>query len=324
LDWIDGYAGKRVLVTGGLGFLGLNLVAGLLRSGARVAITNRSSTPRSLAWLAGIARRTPVDLVLGDSPPARDQLDGLAVIFNLAGKSGAVQSLVEAHADMQANIEFHLGLLETARRCATPPRVVFTSSRLVYGDTGPVSVSETHPPQPTSLYGLHKLTVEHYHRLYHIHYGVPYSVVRLTNPYGPFQAPGRRGYGIINEFIMSAMRGGEIAIYGDGSQLRDYPYVEDIVDAILTAGLSERAVGQTMNVGLGRSVRIADFAEMIVEIAGAGRIVKVPWPELDRKVETGDSLCSIELARSVLGWEPRFDWRSGIARSVEAYRALLS
>ena len=122
---------------------------------------------------------------------------------------------------------------------------------------------------------------------------------------------------------MSAMRGGDITIYGDGSQLRDYPFVEDVVDAILAAGSSERAVGQTMNVGLGRSVRLADFAEMIVEIAGTGRIVKTPWPDLDRKVETGDSLCSIELARSLLKWEPRFDWRSGIARSIEAYRALL-
>jgi nucleoside-diphosphate-sugar epimerase len=320
----SGYAGKRVLVTGGLGFLGLNLVAGLLRAGARVAITNRSSTPRSLAWLAGITRGTPVELVLADSPPSSDQLDGLAVVFNLAGRSGAVQSLVEARADMQANIEFHLKLLETVRRCTPPPRVVFTSSRLVYGDTGSVPVLETHPPQPTSLYGLHKLTVEHYHRLYHIHYGVPYSVVRLTNPYGPFQAPERRGYGIINEFIMSAIRDEAITIYGDGSQLRDYPFAEDVVDAILAAGLSERAVGQTMNVGLGRSVRLADFAELIVEIAGAGRIVKTPWPELDRKVETGDSLCSIELARHLLGWAPRFDWRSGIARSVEAYRTLLS
>lgn len=234
-----------------------------------------------------------------------------------------MQSLVEAHADMQANIEFHLGLLETARRCAAPPRVVFTSSRLVYGDTGTVPVLETHPPQPSSLYGLHKLTVEHYHRLYHIHYGVPYAVVRLTNPYGPFQAPGKRGYGIINEFIMSATRGEELTLYGDGSQLRDYPFVEDVVDAILAAGLSERAVGRTVNVGLGRSVRLADFAEMIVEIAGAGRIVRIPWPDLDRKVETGDSVCSIELAQSLLDWTPRFDWRSGIARSVEAYRALL-
>ena len=132
--------------------------------------------------------------MLADSPPPRDQLDGLAVIFNLAGKSGAVQSLVEAHADMQANIEFHLGLLETARRCAQPPRIVFTSSRLVYGDTGSVSVSETHPPQPTSLYGLHKLTVEHYHRLYHVHYGVPYSGRPADEPVR--SVPGARAEGV--------------------------------------------------------------------------------------------------------------------------------
>ena len=125
---------------------------------------------------------------------------------------------------------------------------------------------------PTSIYGLHKLSVEHYYRLYHMHYSVPYAIMRLTNPDGPYQLPDRRGYGVANLFIMQALHGDTVTIYGDGHQLRDYVYINDVVEALLCLGISPAALGQIFNVGYGHSISLGDMAERIVRLAGRGQI----------------------------------------------------
>ncbi len=168
--------GSRVLVPGGLGFIGLNLIPLLLEHGARVRILNRSLDPLAVRWLELVAAGRPVEVLQGDITDARmpEWLDGIDLVVNLAGESGAAKSLSDAQADMQVNIAGHLGLLNAVRAQARPPRVVFLSSRLVYGVTGEIAVDEDHPTRPTSLYGLHKLTAEHYHRIFWEHDGLPY------------------------------------------------------------------------------------------------------------------------------------------------------
>ena len=164
-------------------------------------------------------------------------LDGVDLVINLAGESGAVKSLREAHADMQVNIAGHLNLLDALRDRTA--RRAWSSSPAGWSTASPVPSrsDEEHPPRPTSLYGLHKLTVEHYYRIYHQHYGIPYSILRLTNPYGPYQLPHRRHYGIVNRFVMAAIRGEAIPLYGGGPQLRDYIHVRDAAEAVLRAGV---------------------------------------------------------------------------------------
>ncbi len=324
---MDDLWGRRVLITGGLGFLGLNLVGPLLEAGAEVSILNRSLDPLALRWLDRVASGRRLDVVQGDIADPQGMpgwLEGLDVVINLAGESGAVKSLREARTDMEGNIAGHLNLLDCLRGMPDPPRVVFASSRLVYGVTGPAPVGEDHPPRPTSLYGLHKLTVEHYHRLYWEHHGIPYTILRLTNPYGPFQLPRRTEYGIVNRFVMAALRDEPIRLYGGGPQLRDYVHAADVAAALLRAGADERAVGETLNVGYGASVSLREMAERIVAVAGSGRIEDVPWPEGFRKVETGDFLCDTGRIERRLGWTPRIDLETGLRETMDAYRRLLA
>ena len=324
---VDGLRGRRVLVTGGLGFIGLNLVPALLDAGAHVRLLNRSAEPLALSWLDGLAAGRPLEVLQGDIVDSERMprwLDGADVVVNLAGESGAVKSLQETHTDMQVNIAGHLNLLDTLRGMAAPPRSVFLSSRLVYGITGPVLTAETHPPQPTSLYGLHKLTVEHYHRIYRQHYGLPFTILRVTNPYGPYQLPHRRDYGVINRFLMTAVRGGTITLFGGGPQLRDYIHVADLTAAILRASVDPRAEGETLNIGSGVSHGLGAVAERIVDLAGSGRIESVPWPEGYQKVETGDFHCDASRAERLLGWRAAIPLEDGLYDAVRRYRELLA
>ncbi len=315
----------RVMLPGGLGFLGLNLVPLLLDRGARVRILNRSLDPLAVGWLERAAAGRPVELLQGDiaDPRMPEWLEGIDLVINLAGESGAAKSLSEAQADMQVNIAGHLNLLNAARSQARPPRMVFLSSRLVYGVTGDAPVDENHLTRPTSLYGLHKLTVEHYHRIFQEHDGLPFTVLRVTNPYGPYQLPHGRNHGIVNRFVMTALAGGTLRLFGDGGQLRDYIHVADTAEAILRAGTDERAVGETLNLGSGASVSLGDVARRIVAAAGSGRIETVPWPEGDRKVETGDFLCDTRRIETLLGWKAEISLEEGLRRTVEACRGLI-
>ena len=320
-------AGRRVLITGGLGFLGLNLVPPLLAAGTEVHILNRTLHPRALAWLDHLRDGRSVGVVQGDIADPEGMpgwIDGMDLVINLAGESGAMKSLREAHTDMQVNIAGHLNLLDAVRAVGSHPRVVFVSSRLVYGVTGSAPVHEEHPLRPTSLYGLHKLTVEHYYRIYHQHYGIPYTILRLTNPYGLFQLPHRRHYGIVNRFIMAAIGGETIQLYGGGPQLRDYIHVRDAAEAVLRAGAEERAIGETLNVGSGKSVSLGEVARRIVELAGSGRIEDTPWPEGYWKVETGDFLCDTGRIEGLLGWRAGTALDSGLRETLEGYRSVLS
>jgi UDP-glucose 4-epimerase len=327
MQGLQDLAGRRVLVTGGLGFLGLNLVPPLLAAGARVRLLNRSLEPLALSWLERLAAGREVEVIQGDiADPERmpGWLANIDLVLNLAGESGAVKSTQHAETDMQVNIAGHLNLLNALRALAAPPRAVFVSSRLVYGITGAAPVSEEHPPQPTSLYGLHKLTVEHYHRIYRRHYGIPFTVLRVTNPYGPYQLPQRHHYGILNRFVMAALRGETIPLFGGGPQLRDYLHVADVAEAILRAGLHPEADGETLNVGAGVSHRLGEVARLVVAIAGSGRTAEVPWPEGHEKVETGDFLCDVRRCERLLGWQPRIGLEEGLCATVRDYRELLA
>jgi UDP-glucose 4-epimerase len=315
------------VLLGGLGFIGLNLVPELLRAGARVEIVNRSLDPLALRWLDRQVGRAHVSVHQGDIrdiEKLHDLLQAADVVINLAGESGAVKSARDALIDAQVNVGGHLAVLETLRGSRRPVRVVFISSRLVYGVTGSSPVGEAHPTRPTSLYGLHKLTVEHYHRLYWEHFGIPYTVLRLTNPYGAFQVPDRREHGIVNRFILAALRGETITLFGGGRQLRDYVHISDVSAAILRASTDERATGETLNVGAGVSISLCEMAERIVEVTGSGKVEEAPWPAGYERVETGDFLCDTGRIENLLGWKPVVDLETGLRRTVEFYREILA
>ena len=318
--------GETVVVAGGLGFIGLNLTAALLRAGARVRIINRTAKPQARRWLEQVDGGHAVELVegdIGDVALLAPQVADATLVINLAGESGAAKSLREAQRDTEVNVLAQIRLLDTIRETGNHPRLVFVSSRLVYGITGAEAASEAHPTRPTSLYGLHKLTVEHYYRLYWEHHGIPYTALRVTNPYGPYQLPERVQYGIVNRFVMAALAGETLPLFGGGRQLRDYLFVTDLVDAILLGATLDAGIGQTFNVGSGLPTSLREVSQLIVELAGSGRVEVVPWPDSDRKVETGDFVCDTSRIARLLGWQCGVPLREGLARTVEAYRALV-
>jgi UDP-glucose 4-epimerase len=183
-------------------------------------------------------------------------------------------------------------------------------------------VSESWLTGPLSLYGVHKLAGEHYHLLYEHLYGLRTAILRITNPYGPFQGPTENRYGIINWFIHLALTDQVLPIYGDGRQLRDYIHVDDVVEAFLVAGAPGAAAGMVFNVGSGIGISFGRMAEMVVEQAGSGRIEHRPWPDEARRVETGDFVADVSRIREALGWRPTIALADGLRGVVGQYRQM--
>ena len=316
----DFYRGRRVMVTGGTGFIGLNLIRALQQLNAEIRVLARSDPPAESQ--EDVARVTVFRADLRDAPVVRKALDGCSVVFNLAAHSGSTTSNLEPFEDLDVNLRAQLTLLEESRRLEPLPTIVFPSSRLVYRPTQNVPVPETALTGPLSLYGVHKLAAEHYHLLYQQLYGVRPVILRITNAYGPLARATSNRYGIINWFIHLAVTDQVLPIYGDGHQLRDYIHVDDVVAAFLLAGSSPRAAGATFNLGSGRGVSFRKMAETVVEAAGGGRIEQQPWPEDAARVETGDFVADITRIKQTLAWEPAIALETGLRRVVGQYRQM--
>jgi len=323
----NAYQNKRILITGGLGFIGLNLIKKLMPFETEISVISRSLPMSSIDWLDEIRNDKKIRVFQGDIRDRylmRDLLGNTDIVFNLAARSGAAKSLENAHDDMLTNIDGHLNLLETIRQQKNRPKVVYVSSRLVYGVTGNEKIGEDFLPHPTSIYGLHKLTAEHYYRLYSLHHGIPSVILRLTNPYGPFQKAETKDYGIVNHFIMQAINNEEITLYGEGNQLRDYIYIDDAVDAILKSAI-EKSLPQhsAFNLGYGQSVSIRELAESVVKIAGTGSVKRVEWPSSAQKVETGDFIVDVSKIENDLNWKAKTSLKDGLNSSLDFYRKTL-
>lgn len=317
----DGYRGRRVLVTGGAGFIGQNLVARLLTEGAEVTVFDYALS-RELDELVR-CRRGALNLRQGDirdEAKVEDAVRGQQVIFDLAGKSGAADSNRAPLLDLDVNCRGHLTVLEAWRRVSPLAALVFPSSRLVYGKPQRLPVDEKHPLAPESFYAAHKLTVEGYLRIYSQLHGLRSAILRISNPYGPLQGCDARIYGVVNKFVQSAVRDEAITLFGDGSQRRDYLHIDDLVNALLAAGLRAAAPTLLVNIGGAEQLSLRELAARIVALAGTGRIEYVPWPEDYRQVETGDYLTDLALAAETLDWRPRIALDDGLRQTIEYYR----
>lgn len=315
------YQGRRVLVVGGLGFIGSNVTQQLIAAGARVSILTRALDAHR-ARGAELASHG-VTLVQGDVCDAgavTRAMAGQELVFNLSGQSGAARSVEDPHTDLDINYRGHLVVLEAARQVSPAAKVVFASSRLYYGHQDSLPVAEDATPDPRSFHAIHKSAAEDATRVYGRLFGLRAVVARITNPYGPGQPRERTAYGVINRLVHLAVSGDVLPIYGDGAQLRDYVHVSDVARALLAMGESEAADGRTYNVGSGTGTKLVDAARAIVEIAGGGRIESIAWPALAEQVETGDFVADISRVRAELGWAPSIALRQGLEQSVAAYR----
>jgi UDP-glucose 4-epimerase len=314
-------ADRRALVIGGFGFLGVNLVERLRQLGALVTVATRSRARHAgAAAAAGALGIQVLEGDLRDRDAMRAAVAGQEMVFNLAGQSGAVQSMEDPWADLEVNCGGNLVLLDALRRESPAAKLIFVSSRLAYGRVGADPVSEDHRPDPLCVHAIHKIAVEQYLSLYGRVYGTAWSVARLTNPYGPGQMQTRTAYGLVNRMIHQAVGGHPLTIYGDGLQRRDYIYVDDAVAALLCMAESPASTGRIYNVGSGIGTPLVDMARSIAAIAGSGRLDLVPWPALAEQIETGDFVADVSRIRRELGWEPRVALADGLQRTVAFYR----
>jgi UDP-glucose 4-epimerase len=316
------YSEKRVLVTGGLGFMGFNLVRALQAANARLSVLSRSWPERPGSVESILSGVTFFKGDVRDAAVVDEAVAGCDVIFHLAGKSGSIASNASPLDDLDVNSKGMLTLLESCRRLNPGAKIVFPSSRLVYGTNASQPTNEDAPTAPLSVYGIHKLAAEQYLLLYQRLYGVRATVLRITNPYGPFQSPEQNRYGIINWFVHEAMHNRPLPVYGKGLQLRDYVHVDDVVNAMLTAGLAAEADGRIFNVGSGRGVSFVEMAEHIIRAAGRGRVKHVEWPADAALVETGDFVADTTLIADRLGWKAKISLESGIDDVVSRYAKL--
>jgi UDP-glucose 4-epimerase len=313
------YRGLPVLVTGGLGFIGSNLAIRLVELGARVTVLD-SLNPGQGGNLANIA---PVkdDLALtiadqADRSVTDDLVRSAAIVFNLAGRGAHMDSVRDPLGDLHANATAQIALLESCREHNPETKVVFAGTRSQYGRTRYTPVTEEHPQLATDINGANKAAAERYHLVYHTMHGLRACSLRLTNTYGPRQlmAHGRQGF--MNWFMRLAMDGGEITVYGDGAQLRDLTYVDDVVGAFLLAGVDPAADGEAFNVGSGSPASVRRLAEMVVAAAGRGCVRMVEYPPDQRPIEVGDYVADITKITTTLGWTPSVPLETGIERTV--------
>jgi UDP-glucose 4-epimerase len=322
MDTASGFAGKRVLITGGLGFIGSNMARRLVHHDAQVMLVD-SLIPEyggNLYNIAGIEDRVTINI-----SDVRDQfamnylVKGHDVMFNLAGTLSHVDSMTDPFTDLEINCRSQLSILESCRHHNSDIKIVFAGTRGQYGRARYLPVDEDHPLLPTDVNGINNNAGEAYHLLYNQVYGIRATSLRLTNTYGPRHQMRHHRQGIINWFVRLAIEGKEIPIYGDGRQVRDTNYVDDVVEGLLLAGLSENADGEVFNLG-GDPANLLELAEMITKLAG-GSYRTIPYPETARAIEIGDYVADSSKAQSMLGWQPRIGLHEGLSRTVDYYRA---
>lgn len=324
MDYFGIYAGRSVLITGGLGFIGSNLARRLVDLGAQVTLVD-SLIPDyggNLFNVDGYADRLHVNLADVRDPYAmRALVQGQDVLFNLAGQVSHIDSMNDPFTDLEINARSQLSILEACRYENSGIKIVYAGTRQQYGKPRYLPLDEDHLQAPTDVNGVNKLAGEWYHIVYHTAYDLRTTSLRLTNTYGPRQLIKHNRQGFIGWFIRLAVEGRPIQLYGDGRQLRDLTYVDDVVDAFLRAGSCDRDNGHVYNLGGLAPVSLRELAELIVAIAGHGSVTFVPWPDERKKIDIGDVYSSYARIQADLGWQPTVTLAEGLARTIDYYRA---
>jgi UDP-glucose 4-epimerase len=326
-DYRSFYRGRKVMITGGLGFIGSNLARLLADLGAQVLLVD-SMIPDyggNFFNIRGIEGRVRVNVADIRQESTMDYLvRDRAVIFNLAGQVSHIDSMRDPHTDLEINCRSQLSILEACRRHNAGVKVVFAGTRQVYGKPDTLPVTEAHLVRPTDVNGINKAAGENYHILYNNVFGIRACSLRLTNVYGPRQLVKHNRQGFIGWFIRTSVEGGEIQIYGDGSQLRDFVYVDDAADAFLRAGACDDCNGHVYNVGGEAPVSHRDLVTLLLEVAGTGRVRYVDWPAEKKAIDIGSFYADSTRFRQAVGWSPCVPLREGLARTVAYYRENLT
>jgi len=318
------FAGADVLVTGGLGFIGSVLARRLVKLGAKVTLVD-SLIPEyggNPFNIEDIRDRVTVDLTdVRDVAAMSSLIKNRQFLFNLAGQTSHVDSMTDPVTDLNINAAAQLHILEACRLHNRHLKIVFASTRQVYGRPQYLPVDEKHPINPIDVNGINKLAGEWYHLLYNDVYKIRACALRLTNTYGPGMRVKDARQTFLGIWIRRLIEGAPIQIFGDGKQRRDFNFVTDVVDALLRAGASDDANGQVFNLGHTEHVNLQELAELLVKLNGGGEFKLIPFPEDRKAIDIGDYYADFHKVDKSLGWKPQVMLREGLTKTLEYYRA---
>jgi len=320
------YPGRRVIVTGGLGFIGSSLARRLLELGADVLVVDsmQPHTGANRANLRDVEDRICIRVADLTHPGCiADLLPGCSVVFNLAGRGSHLDSMTDPVCDLTANIHAQIVLLEACRRYVPEARIVFASTRQVYGRPDSCPVAESHPLRPVDANGINKMAAEAYHLLYRQVYGLQTICLRLTNVFGPRMRIKDARQTFLGLWLRRVLEDGDFEVWG-GQQRRDLLYVEDAVDAFLAAAALSTKTDSVVNVGGNPPVTLMGLAELLVEVAGTGHFEIRPFPPERLPIDIGDYYADDQLFRKLTGWAPNVSVGEGLARTIAYYQGCLS
>ena len=316
------FFGKRVLITGGLGFIGSNLALRLLALGAKVTVVD-SLIPQyggNRRNLAGAGRRLRMHIAdVRDWPKLPRLVAGQDFLFNLAGQTSHMDSMTDPQTDLDINCRAQLAILEACRLHNPSIRIVFASTRQFYGRPDYLPVDENHPLRPVDVNGINKLAGEWFHLLYSRVHGIRATALRLTNTIGPRMRIKDARQTFVGVWIRRLLEGEPIEVWG-GGQWRDFTYVDDAVEAFLLAAITPKAEGQVFNLGGPPPITLEALATLLVTINGGGGYAVRAFPSDRKKIDIGDYYADDRRARKILGWKPRTDLKTALARTVAYYR----
>ncbi len=313
---------KKILITGGLGFIGSSIAHACVKHGARVTLVDACLEP--YGWnFANIGEiKKDLEFIKGDVRD-RDLMNNLVpsqdLVFHMAAQVGREISMENPTLDSEINCNGTINVLEACRRSTNGVKVLFAGSRGQIGEPIYLPVDENHPQNPTDVYGINKLAAEKYLFLYGHVYGFPVVSLRLNNVYGPRCQMHAGFYGILNWFMANAMIGKPITVYGSGTQTRDYIYIDDVVEAFLRAALSEKGNNDFFFVGSGIETVFLDMVKEIIRAVGQGEYVHVPFPATREKIDIKRFVVTYKKLEEATGWRPRVDFSRGVKLTAEYY-----
>jgi len=316
------FSGKEILVTGGVGFIGSSLARRLVDLGAKVTLAD-SLIPLyggNLFNIEDIRERVTLNITDVRDPFAMAYLvQGKDYLFNLAGQTSHLDSMTNPQADLDINAAAQLSILEACRQHNASIKIVFASTRQLYGKPEYLPVDEAHPIRPVDVNGINKLAGEWYHLLYNNVYGIRTCALRLTNTYGPGMRVKDARQTFLGIWIRNVIEGKPVLVFGDGNQLRDFNYVTDVVEALLLAAIDPHADGKVFNLGGHEVISLGKLAKMLTDLRQGARFEVVPFPPERKAIDIGDYYSNYKKIETELGWRPKVALREGLVASLAYY-----
>jgi len=315
------FKNKKILITGGLGFIGSTLAHRLAKMEADIFLVDSliSEYGGNNFNINGIEDRVKVNIADVRDKHSMDYLvKDKDIIFNLAGTLSHIDSMNDPFTDLEINCKSQLSILESCRKNNRDVKIIFAGTRGQYGKADHLPVDEKHLMHPTDVNGINNIAGESYHILYNNIYGIRAVSLRLTNTYGPRHQMKHHKQGIINWFIRQLIEGQTVKLYGDGKQIRDINYVDDVVDALLLVTCNEKANGEVFNLG-GIPKNLIDLVETMIDVYGKGNYELIPFKDDLKKIEIGDYIANYEKIKSAVEWEPKVSLEEGLQSSFDYY-----